>query len=164
MAEAAKKVEEPIDESQEQEVAPSIKPVGINRFGLLAEHANAWRVNCKVETDPKDVEDPAFWEHIAQHLNRGDTIEVMPDDMRWKMLLHVHDKGHNWASVKQMAFFEFGKPADPDVDLPRRYAVEWAGTTERWRVLFNGKKLKSGFATEQLAHRYATNHAEAVKR
>ena len=48
--------------------------------------------------------------------------------------------------------------------MPTKYKVEWAGQTDKFRVLFNGEVLKTGFATEALANTYAQNHAQALKR
>lgn len=164
---AAKKVEPESPETTEEpveEVPQTVKPVGVNRFGLLAEHANLWRVNCHVDTKPEDVLQPEFWEHISRHLNRGDSIQVMPDDMSWKMVLHVHDRGHNWANVKREEFYEYGGASEPQEDIPANYKVRFAGSTHQYQVEFNGKKLKSGFATKEIAHQYVKNHAAAVKR
>lgn len=151
----------------EDEVVPetpdSAKPIGVGRFGLLVEHANTFRVNCKIETKPQECLDPSYWEHIAQYLNMGDEVHVMPDDMSWELVLHVQDKGPNWASVIKKAFYELA-PSTGDEAIPSVYSIEWAGTTKKFRVLREGKELKSGFATKALAGRFAANHEAAVRR
>jgi hypothetical protein len=144
-------------------VPASAKPVTVGRWGLLAEHANTFRVNCKVETTAEQCQDPSYWEHIAQYLNRGDEIHVMPDDMGWELVLHVQDTGHNWAHVIKKAFYQLA-PSVGIEQISSVYKIEWAGSTKKFRVLRKGDELKSGFATEALARRYAGNHEQAVRR
>jgi hypothetical protein len=156
---------EPIAQEPEKvEVPDSIKPVGINRFGLAAEKRNHYLVNCKRGTDPAQALETEFYEHIARSLGRGDIVTVEPDDMAWELSVKVIDRGHNWALVKKREFFDYGGAAVIKSEMPQKYKVEWAGTTEKFRVLFNGDVLKSGFATEALASQYASNHAQALKR
>ena len=151
------------DEPVEEKAPDSLKPVSRARWGLLVEHSNTFRVNCKVDTKPEHCLDPSYWEHISLSLSRGDEIHVMPDDMSWELVLHVQDTGHNWAHVIKKAFYELA-PSVGLEQLPGIYKVEWAGSTEKFRVLREGEKLKAGFATEALARRYAANHEAAVRR
>lgn len=146
-----------------EETPDSAKPVTVSRWGLLAEHANTFRVNCKIETTPEQCLDPSYWEHISQYLNRGDEIHVMPDDMAWELVLHVQDKGHNWTHVIKKSFFELAASVGLE-QIPSDYKIDWAGSTKKFRVLRKGDELKSGFATEALARRYAANHQDAVRR
>ena len=146
-----------------EETPASAKPITVSRWGLLVEHANSFRVNCKVDTTAEQCLDPSYWEHISQYLSRGDEIHVMPDDMAWELVLHVQDKGHNWAHVIKKSLFQLA----PSVGLERvtsDYKIEWAGSTKKFRVLRKGDELKAGFATEALARVYAANHEGAVRR
>lgn len=167
MSEAAEKLDDELEgPAQDTDVAvpDSVKPVGVNRFGLAAEKCNHFLVNCKHGTDPEHVLETEFWEHVSRHLGRGDVVTVQPDDLAWEMSVKVIDKGHNWAHVKKREFFDYGGSMEVASEMPKKYKVEWAGQTDKFRVLFNGEVLKAGFATEQLAGQYATNHAQALKR
>jgi hypothetical protein len=147
----------------EEKTPESAKPVTLSRWGLLAEHANTWRVNCKIETTPEQCLDPSYWEHISKSLNRGDEIHVMPDDMSWELVLHVQDTGPNWAHVIKKVYYELA----PSVGLEQIasvYKIEWAGSTKKFRVLREGTELKAGFATEAIARMYAAQHEKAVRR
>lgn len=158
---------EKIDETPAQEaieVPDSVKPVGVNRFGLAGEKRNEYAVHCKVETLPEQVLEVEFWEHIARFLGRGDTVEITPDDLAWEMSVRVLDKGNNWANVKKRWFIDHGGRAEIKSELPSKYKIDWAGQTDKFRVVFNGEVQKSGFATEALANQFATNHAQALKR
>jgi len=174
MAEPAKTLDDQIEDEKTQDPEPSdegavvvpdaVKPVGVNRFQLRAEKENDFRVDAKVGTTPEQVLDPAFWEHIARHLQITDTITVVREDVAWKMRVIVVDCGHNFASVIKEAFYDYGTSHEPSDKLPGRYKVGWAGTSKKWRVEFDKKPLKDGFATKELAHRFAANHAQALKR
>jgi hypothetical protein len=156
--------ESPAQDTDKIEVPDSVKPVGLNRFGVAGEKRNEFVVNCKQGTDPKCVLETEFWEHIARHLGRGDIVEVTPDDLAWEMNVRIIDRGNNWALVRERFFLDYGGPAFIQSELPQKYKVEWAGLTHKFRVVFNGEILKKGFATEALAGQYATNHAQALKR
>ena len=165
MSEAAEKIDEK-DEApaQENEVPESVKPVGVNRFGVAIERRNEFAVSCKYETSPDDVLKPEFWEHISRHLGRGDIIEVTPDDLAWELSVRVIDRGHNWAHVKKRHFIDYGGSMEVAPEVPSKYLVEWGGQTDKFRVVFNKEVLKKGFATEDLAKQYAANHSQALKR
>ncbi len=181
MAEPAKTLDDQVEEEKQRkaaekneskdaestaeiEVPDAVKPVGVNRFQLRSEKENDFRVDAKVDTTPEQVLDPAFWEHIARHLQITDTITVVREDIAWKMRVIVVDCGHNFASVIKEEFYDFGQSHEPSDTLPGRYKIDWAGTSKKWRVQFDKKPLKDGFATKQLAHRFAENHAQALKR
>ena len=170
MSEAtAEKLDEQVEETPAQEpetleVPESVKPVGINRFGVAGEKRNEFVVNVKHDCDPAFILEPEFWGHIARHLGRGDIVEVTSDDLAWEMNVRVIDRGHNWAKVVKRFFVDYGGPAEIAPEVPTKYTVEWAGQTDKFRVVFNGEVLKKGFATEMLARQFASNHAQALKR
>lgn len=166
MSEAAQKVDEEVTETAQDAPAlpDEIKPVSINRFGLADEHRNIWRCNAKIGTSPDQVLEASFYEHIARHLNRGDIIEIMPDDLAWEVNVRVLDHGHNWAIVGERFRIEHQRPAETPDKLGSEYDIKWAGTTDKFAVKYKGELLKKGFATEALAQRFAANHAQALKR
>lgn len=140
-----------------------VSPPGINRFGLQAEHNQTWRMNVSHKTVPEQCLEQDFWQHVAAHLRPGDEIIVQPDDMSWKLRLHVIDAGHNWAQVDKEHFVSFRTKDDME-PVQSVYAVRFAGTTHKYQVLRKGNMLKEGFATEALARQWAANHQAAVKR
>lgn len=164
MSEPAEKIDQvEAQEPETPEVNESVKPVGVNRFGVAQEKRNEFVAFVKNGTDPEDVLKPDFWTHIARHLGRGDIVEVCTDDLAWEMSVRVLDRGHNWANVRKRYFIEH-ETAEIQSELPTAYKVDWAGQTDMFRVTFNGEVLKKGFATEALANRFASNHAQALKR
>lgn len=158
---------EQLDETPAQEVKEvpeSAKPISLNRFGVALEKRNEFVVHAKQGADPELCLEPKFWEHIARHLGRGDIVEIVSDDLAWELSVRVIDKGHNWAHVKKRHFIDYGGAVEIQSELPQNYKVDWAGQTDKFRVIFNGEPLKVGFANEAFAHQYARNHAQSLKR
>lgn len=164
MSEAAEKIDE-VDAQgpAATEIPDYVKPVGINRFGLMPEKHNHFVVHVPHGTDPDLCLETEFWTHVAQHLARGDFVTIEPDDLAWEMGVRVLDCGHNWANVRKRQFYEYESIAIRS-EQPLGYKVEWAGQTDKFRVVFKGEVLKKGFATEALASRFVSNHAQALKR
>ena len=173
MAETAEKIDETVDEQapaqeatqdvEEFEVPEQVKPVGLNRFGLAAEKRNHYLVYVPHGTDPETCFQPDFWSHVARHLGRGDVVTIEPDDLAWERSVKIVDRGHNWANAKPRTMFKYGA-VEILPETPTEYKVDWGGKTDMFRVVFKGEVLKKGFATEALARRFASNHAQALKR
>ncbi len=165
MSEPAEKLDdlETAQEPEVTEIPEQVKPVGVNRFGLAAEKRNHFLVNVPHGTDPELCLETEFWTHVAQHLGRGDVVTIEPDDLAWEMGVKVLDCGHNWANVRKRQFFEYER-VDVRSETPSGYEVEWAGQTDKFRVVFKGEVLKKGFATEALGRQFVSNHAQALKR
>lgn len=167
MADAAEKqvdVEEATESVNLEEIPLDLKPVGANRFGLLEEKQNHYRIEAKINVTKEMALDPTFYEHIAQRLQQTDVITILREDIAWKLQVIVLDCGHNWATVAEEQFYDYGGEHVPSDPLPSRYAVQWAGTANKWRVTFDKKVIKDGFATKEIAHRFASQHALALKR
>jgi len=167
-SQAAEKVEEPTDENvaKPHEVAedkPRPTPVIISRTGLEEEHSIRLRVNVSNEVTPEDCMDEAFWSHIGTRLTIGDTLIVRPDHMQWELVLHVANCGREFAHVVKKHFYELEYKADPRTQA-NRYSVDFAGSTDKWRMLRDGKVLKVGFASQGIALQAVKNHQMAVDR
>ncbi len=139
------------------------KAITAARVSLLEQARNTWLVNVDMETTAEQCLDGSYWEHIAKQLRPGDEIHVMPDDMSWELVLHVAGQEPLFAHVVKKAYYDL-MPATAPVIVPSRYSVNFAGAHHKWRVLRDGKPLKDGFETADLARRYAANHQQAVER
>jgi len=139
-------------------------PITQARFSLAVEANNRWRIDVPIGVTPEQIlKDESYWQHIANFLKPGDEIIVMPDNMAWKLELHVAGAGRLFAHVSMVSFAELVRP-DQLVALPSIYKVEFQGTHHKWAVIRENKPLKDGFETEALARRYAQNHEAAVQR
>lgn len=165
MSKAAAKIEDE-SEAPAVEAVPLEKatPITEARFGLEVEKSNRWRIEVPQGISPEQIlKDESYWQHIATHLRPGDVIVCLPDNMAWKLVLHVAGAGRLFAHVSMESFVEL-TPASAVVQLPSIYKVEYQGTHHKWAVIRENKPLKDGFETETLARRYAQNHEAAVQR
>jgi hypothetical protein len=164
MSEAAKNLEPEATNEVEAKPIEKAVPISQARFGLADEKANRWRIDVPMGISPEQIiKDESYWQHIAQFLKPGDEIICMPDNMAWKMVLHVAGAGRLFAHTSMVSFTELVQ-ASQLVSLPSIYKVEFQGTHHKWAVIRENKPLKDGFETEALARRYAQNHEAAVQR
>lgn len=139
------------------------KAVNVARISLMEQARNTWLVNVDMDTTPEHCLDGSFWEHVAKMMQPGDNIHVLPDDMSWELVLHVCGQEPLFLHVVEKQRYKL-VPATAPVIIPSRYTVQFAGAHHKWRVLRDAKPLKDGFATADLARRYAANHQAAVAR
>lgn len=159
-AATAEKLEEPVEA---EDKTAKVSPATVGRFEEEAQANIRWRMNVPIGITPEDCMDEAYWTHIGIRLTPGDEIRVLPDDMRWELLLQVIDAGRSFAHVQKKQFYQYdAKGSRPKI--ASNYKVEFAGTTKKHRVLRDGEELKDGFATESLAQRWLTNHIAAIDR
>ena len=161
MSEAA--TAEKLPEQDAEQPKSTAKPIPESRLSLADEMSNRWRVNVPMGTTPEDVQDASFWQHVAVKFRPGDEIVVMPDNMAWKLVLHVIGAGRLYAHVAKQDFYEFA-PLEQAIKLPSIYEVKFLGSHHKWGVIRESEPLKDGFETEGLARRYAANHEAAVQR
>jgi len=159
-AATAKKLPEQDAEAPEESTA---KPITEGRIGLEVEKSNRWRVDVPMGTTPEDCMKESYWQHVAPRLRPGDEIVAMPDNMAWKLVLHVLGAGRLFAHVVKEELYELA-PLEAAIKLPSIYEVKFTGTHHKWAVIRESKPLKDGFETEGLARRYAANHEAAVQR
>lgn len=141
----------------------AVLPITQARFGLEVEASNRFRVNVPMGTNPDDLLDESYWQHIATQLRPGDEIRAMPDNMAWELTLHVIGAGKLYAHVVKKTLFDLA-PLEQPIPLPSIYRVIFQGSHHKWAVIREDKPLKDGFETEGLARRYAQNHEAAVNR
>ena len=134
-----------------------------SRFGLAPEGMNIWLVTVEMGITVEQIMDGSFWANVARSLLPGDEIIVRPDDMSWKLVLHVAGQEPLFAHVTKISYVDL-TPSTPPVHVPSRYKITHAGSHHKWRVLRDGSPLKDGFETADLARRYAANHQAAVDR
>ncbi len=162
MSEPATAEKLPEQDAEQPEVVTA-KPITEGRMGLEVEMSNRWRVNVPMGTTPEDCMKETYWQHVAIRLRPGDEIVCLPDNMAWKLVLHVVGAGRLYAHVVQEELYELA-PLEAAIKLPSIYEVKFTGTHHKWAVIRESKPLKDGFETEGLARRYAQNHESAVKR
>jgi len=163
MSSPAAEIETSPEQEAEQPEVVTAKPITEGRMGLEVEKSNRWRVDLPMGVTPEDCMKETFWQHVATRLRPGDEIVCLPDNMAWKLILHVVGAGRLYAHVVQEELYELA-PLEAAIKLPSIYEVKFTGTHHKWAVIRESKPLKDGFETEGLARRYAQNHESAVKR
>lgn len=153
--------EEPAVEAVPEAV--KAEPVTLSRWGLADEKNTRHRVDIKPDVKPEHCMDEGFWTHISMHFTPGDTIVVRPENNEWELELHVVNCGTAFAQVVMKNFYEL-VPTTQMTKIESKYKVEWAGNVHKWRFLREGKMMRDGFATRELAARAAQNHQMAVDR
>jgi hypothetical protein len=151
------------DQVEEQPEGSTAKPINEGRIGLEVEKSNRWRADVPMGVTPEDCLDESFWRHVAIRFRPGDEIVCMPDNMAWKLVLHVVGAGRLYAHVVKESLFEMA-PLEQAIVLPSIYEIKFLGSHHKWGVIRESKPLKDGFETEALARRYAQNHEAAVLR
>lgn len=133
------------------------------RLGLAEQVRQIWHAMVPDEVTPAQVKEESYWCHVAVNLKPGDEIIVLPDNMDWRLVLHVIAAERLWAHVTELSYHDFSKIEAP-VKLPSIYKIEYAGAHHQWRVLREGKELRDGLQTESIAKKWAANHEMAVTR
>lgn len=158
-----KTVELPEEAVEAAPEATKAEPVTLSRWGLEVEHNTLHRVNVKPEVTPEQCMDEGFWTHISMRFAPGDTIIVRPEHNEWELVLHVINAGTGFAHVLQKHYYNLA-PVTELQPVPSLYKIEFAGNVHKWRFLREGKMMRDGFATRELAARAAHNHQMAVDR
>ena len=86
-----------------------VEPVTVSRMALEVEVNTVHRFNVKPGITPQDTLEQDFWCHVSMHLIPGDTLVVVPDDGRWKQILHVINCGPQFAHVQELHLYELAK-------------------------------------------------------
>jgi len=150
-------------ETPELEVVAKADPITMHRMQAEVEVNTHWRMTVKQGVTPDQCMDEAFWCHVGGRLIAGDTLIVRPDDSAWEMILNVVNSGVNFAHVHKKSFCEL-VTAEARVEMPSLYSVDYAGPIHKHRFLRDGKMMRDGFATKELAQRAAQQHQMAVNR
>ncbi len=163
-----KKVDLPADVPVDIPVAATpdpakAEPVTLSRWGLADEKNTRHRVDVKPNVTPEQCMESGFWTHISMHFIPGDTIIVRPENNEWELVLHVVNCGPQFAHVVKKDFYSLVATTMLE-SVPTKYTVEWSGNVHKFRFLREGKMMRDGFATRELAARAAQNHQMAVDR
>jgi hypothetical protein len=147
-----------------KEKAPRVlSPVRIQ----MTEHANAFHtVTLEEGTQPEEVENPAFWAHVAVKFSPYDEVRVRTDDGLWYGRALVLSCGRNWARVK---FLERHILATADVDqtaaaqLDSDFEVKFRGPLAKFAVVrkSDGAVLRDGMMKEE-AYRWLGDHLKTI--
>lgn len=109
----------------------------------------------------EQVLEPSYWADVANRIKPLSRIEVIPDDMSYFAYLVVIDVARNAAKVAVIHHTELSEvESEP---APEQFTVKFHGPHKKFAVLRkeDSSLVKDGFATKELAIRYARQHAKA---
>ena len=103
-----------------------------------------------------------FWAHVAAKLQPMDEIVVIPDDMSYRAVLMVLDKGTAWAKVALIHEAKIGKidttaPANPDYEVKLRGPHKWSIVRKS-----DSQVIQEGISTKEDAHLRLAEHLKAI--
>lgn len=130
----------------------------------LAEH-RVRKFSCRAAAGVAftQVLDPGYWAHVGEKLKRQDQIEIRAEDGKWWAWLIVEDCGRAFARVQVLLQKDLQVAPPKGMSLPEGYHLKWTGDIKQWVVIFEGRTIRDGFASESAAFTFASNHAQSVE-
>lgn len=124
----------------------------INSISAAEFTRNVFAVVVPAETKVADILAPHCWTHVAAKLQRGDRLEIYPEDGQYFAELIVVSAGKNWAQVVLAREI----PLDHSVTstMPSdEYYVTYGSPSTLFRVQRKSDKkvLKDGFENKKVA-------------
>ena len=113
---------------------------------------NVFAVVVPAETKIADILAPHCWTHIASKLQRGDRVEIYPEDGKYFAELIVVSAGKNWAQV--VLAREIPLDVEATSEMPSdEYYITYGSPSTLFRVHRKSDKkvLKDGFENKKLA-------------
>lgn len=122
----------------------------INPRLQLAEHArNVHVASIEPGLTLEDVQDPAFFAHVAKRMRECDHIEVRTDDKAWFAELFVVEVGQMFVKTALLRYVELSggakvksadKPTQSDAAPAAGFATVWKGPHKRFCVVRESDK------------------------
>ena len=109
-------------------------------------------------TTLEDVQDPAFWTHVAKQLRISDRIEVIPEDSAFFAELYVQNVRLNTVNVKLLRHNIFAEAEDEAKD--ELHDIKWRGPLAKFRVTRkkDNATLKEGFESKADARQWLATY------
>lgn len=136
----------------------------VKNIPQLAVHAyRSLAVQTPAGATPKDMEDPAFWTHIARSLQPGDEIRCLADDSTYVATVFITLVVGNDVRARVTSFTDLGEL--PDAELSEDYRVMNGGATGYWiKDMRTGDPLfdKRRFTSVRDARNALDSHLKAM--
>ena len=120
-------------------------------FQLAESTMAVFTANCELGITVKDLENPAYWAHIASQLEPYFQIWARAEDGSWVAHLMVTSCSRNWAKMHILGHYEI---ASKDIDADQtNHRVEWKGPQRKFSLIRNKDDavIKEGFANKNAA-------------
>lgn len=136
--------------------------LSVPRFAMAEQKRMVYTAFVEEGTKLDDVLKSDFWAHVAAKLSPMDEIIVLPDDMSFRAVLMVLDKGTAWAKVALIHNVEIGKvettsPANPDYEVKLRGPHKWSIVRKS-----DNQVIRENIATREDANIALAEHLKAL--
>jgi len=141
---------------EEKREAPSVHP---SRVKLAEYERQEWVVDAPEGTTDRDLENPAFWAHIAAKFIPYARLEIRAHDGSWIGEAIVLSCGRTWAKVAVLNMYQLFKENE-SLDVPVDHEVKWRGPGKKHTVerISDGAVLVEGIQTKIEALEWLHNH------
>lgn len=134
------------------------------RCGLAESKRQDWVIDAELGHTVDDIQDPAYWGHIAASMSPLDHIEVRAEDGSWLANLIVRYCERNYAKVHLVDVINL----DINTDAPAssiKHKVEWKGPHNKFCVIrvSDAQLLHSGCKTREEASSWLKSHEKGLE-
>lgn len=150
---------------------PQVTPLERARFHLSEHYQQNYVAVVPKDTDPRSLEDPAFFANVAFMCRASGRIFVECEDGTWLADLYIRSVGPQFVMAKLLQIWDMADYAPPDASATpvaefTGYKVEWSGRHTKWRVVRESDKavIHSGDDTRSIAEGWLREHMKAVAR
>ena len=122
-----------------------------------------WAITSAFGVSKSDIEDPAYWAHVAAKMRPRDKIEVLAEDGSFYAEYLVTSCDKTWAKVAEIKFMDLTKVAvvtnEQAEIINAGYDVTWGGP-KKWRVIRKSDRatLVEGLHSKDDGHKWLTVH------
>ena len=124
---------------------------------------NIWAVTSEYGVTKADIENPAYWAHVAAKFRPRDKIEIMAADGSFYAEYFVTSCDKTWAKIAEFKYLDLTKTSvvtgEQAEIINAGYDVTWGGP-KKWRVIRKSDRatLVEGLHSKDDGHKWLTVH------
>ena len=137
------------------------------RFRSSEYERTIWVINADEGTEPRDLENPDYYAHVASKLKPYDRLEVRANDGTWYAELLVVDVSRQWARAKMLMWVNL-----TTMDMSQTaalaasrspYFIKFLGPQDKWCVIrrVDAAIVSQGNAKPEDASRWMSDRLQA---
>lgn len=143
-------------------------PIERARFHLAEHYQQGYVAVVPKNTDPRSLEDPAYFANVANLCRASGKIFVECEDGTWVADMYIRAVGPQYVMAKVLNIWDLSdyKPqAETETSEKAGYKVEFAGRFHKWRVIriSDSAVVHKEADTRELAEAWLNEHLKAVK-
>jgi len=142
-------------------------PIDRTRFHLAEHYQQCYVVVVPQGTDPRALEDPAFFSNVAFMCRASGRIFAECEDGTWIADLYIRSVGPQYVMAKILSVWDMSD-YKPESELQTSevsgYKVQWSGMYTKWRVVRLSDKaiVSKDIETKELAEAWLHEHLKAI--